>query len=84
MADGEISVAWESNSYPKPKRAAGGHSPRHQGQGPGGGSRKSTYYLKVEAYDADGALLTSPRRAGEGGEKSRPENESEQFHRALR
>ena len=78
MTDGEVSVAWESNSYPKPK---GRLAVIRRGLKAKDleGIEEGTYYLKVEAYDADGALLTSPRRTDEKGAMNRPENESEQF-----
>ncbi|WP_280153255.1 hypothetical protein [Piscinibacter sp. XHJ-5] len=72
-------VAWESNSYPKP---AGGRLAK---------VRRSikvkdlesldegTYFLRVDAYDAEGALLTTPRRIEPKDETSRAENESEPF-----
>jgi len=72
-------VAWESNSYPKP---ASGRLPK---------IRRSikikdlesldegTYFLRVDAYDAEGALLTTPRRIDAKDEASRAENESEPF-----
>lgn len=81
LAIGEASatVAWESNGYPKP---AGGRLAK---------VRRSiktkdletldegTYFLRVDAYDADGALLTTPRRIDPEDDTSRAENESEPF-----
>lgn len=72
-------VAWESNNYPKP---AGGRLAK---------VRRSikvkeledldegTYFLRVDAYDAAGALLTTPRRIDPKDDTSRAENESEPF-----
>ncbi|WP_158626543.1 hypothetical protein [Corallococcus interemptor] len=78
VGEGGGAVAWESNSFPKP-------------QGRTSVMRRSikvadlqaleegTYYLKVDAYDAEGALLTRPRRVDPGDESSRAENESERL-----
>lgn len=79
MGEGGSTVAWESNSYPKP---AGGRLPK---------VRRSiktkdlesleegTYFLRVDAYDGEGALLTSQRRIDPKDETSRAENESDPF-----
>jgi hypothetical protein len=76
---GAATVAWESNNYPKP---AGGRLAK---------VRRSikvkeledldegTYFLRVDAYDAAGALLTTPRRIDPKDDTSRAENESEPF-----
>ena len=76
---GTATVAWESNNYPKP---AGGRLAK---------VRRSikvkeledldegTYFLRVDAYDAAGALLTTPRRIDPKDDTSRAENESEPF-----
>ncbi len=76
---GGATVAWESNNYPKP---AGGRLAK---------VRRSikvkeledldegTYFLRVDAYDAAGALLTTPRRIDPKDDTSRAENESEPF-----
>lgn len=73
------SVAWESNNYPRTS-------------GPNARITRSvrvtdlqfleegTYYVKVEAYDTDGALLNaSPRLIDPEDATSRAENESERF-----
>ncbi|NNC16695.1 ATP-binding protein [Corallococcus exiguus] len=78
VGEGGGAVAWESNSFPKP-------------QGRTSLMRRSikvadlqaleegTYYVKVDAYDGEGALLTRPRRVNPDDESSRAENESERF-----
>jgi hypothetical protein len=75
--DGE-SVAWESNNYPKP----------------GGKNRvfsrtikladlqrleEGAYYIKVDAYDQSGALLTKRRPIDPNDTEGRAENESKYF-----
>ena len=79
LEDGDSTVVWESNNYPKP---AGGQRAR---------MRRAirikdldmleegTYFLRVEAYDSEGALLTAKRRLESEDENSRSENESEPF-----
>jgi DNA phosphorothioation-dependent restriction protein DptH len=79
IGEGGATVAWESNSFPKP---AGGRLAK---------IRRSikvkdldsldegTYFLRVDAYDAEGTLLTTPRRIDPKDEASRAENESEPF-----
>lgn len=79
IGDGGATVAWESNSYPKP---AGGRLAK---------VRRSikmkdleeldegTYFLRVDAYDAEGTLLTTLKRIDPRDESSRAENESEPF-----
>jgi DNA phosphorothioation-dependent restriction protein DptH len=76
IGEGGATVAWESNGYPKP---AGGRLAK---------VRRSiktkdlesldegTYFLRVDAYDADWALLTTPHTSRD---VARPENESEPF-----
>lgn len=79
ISEGGAAVSWESNSYPKP---AGGRLAK---------VRRSikmkdleeldegTYFLRVDAYDSAGALLTTPKRIDPRDENSRAENESEPF-----
>src|SRR5690606_35150060 len=43
------------------------------------GLDEGTYFLRVDAYDAEGTLLTTPRRIDPRDETSRAENESEPF-----
>jgi hypothetical protein len=72
-------VAWESNSYPKPvagrlakiRRLVKAKDLENLDEG--------TYFLRVDAYDAEGALLTTPRRIEPKDHSSRAENESEPF-----
>ncbi|MFO0570174.1 MAG: hypothetical protein U0263_31310 [Polyangiaceae bacterium] len=77
LRDGSPTVAWESNSYPKPQkqakvtRAIKAQDLQQLEEG--------TYFLRVDAYDADGGLLTKPRRVDEDDPASRAENESERF-----
>lgn len=77
LRDGAPTVAWESNSYPKPQRQAKvSRAIKTQDLQ---ALEEGTYVLKVDAYDADGALLTRPRRVDEEDPNSRAENESERF-----
>ena len=81
LAIGEdgATVAWESNSFPKP---AGGRlakvrrsiKPRDLE-----GLDEGTYFIRVDAYDGEGALLTTTRRMDPKDDTSRAENESEPF-----
>ncbi len=77
LHDGAPTVAWESNSYPKPQRQA--KVSRSIKTKDLQALEEGTYFLKVDAYDADGALLTKPRCVDEDEPKSRAENESEMF-----
>lgn len=65
VRDGVPTVAWESNSFPK----AAKHSKVSRAIKVADlqSLEEGTYYLKVDAYDADGALLTTPHRLGEDG-----------------
>lgn len=77
LRDGTPTVAWESNSYPRPQKHAkvsrGVKTVDLQSL------EEGTYFLRVDAYDGDGALLTKPRRIDEDDPNSRAENESERF-----
>lgn len=77
-ADGQPSVAWESNSYPKPtgRQAAVRRTIKKADLE---GLEEGTYYLRVEAYDASGAVLLQPRRIDPADERSRFEHESDVF-----
>ena len=78
VRDGVPTAAWESNSFPKPQRNA--KVSRNVKIQDLQGIEEGTYYLKIDAYDADGALLThAPRRVDEKDSSSRAENESEWF-----
>ncbi|MGK4004028.1 hypothetical protein WMF31_15450 [Sorangium sp. So ce1036] len=79
VAEGQVSVAWESNSYPKPAQGRLATIRRSIKAKDLQGLEEGTYYLKVDAYDAEGAQLTRPRRVDESDPNSRAENESEQF-----
>lgn len=77
-ADGESDVAWESNSYPKPagrqknvRRSVKGKDLQSLEEG--------TYFVKVDAYDANGNLLTTTLKLEPRNPDSRAENESEYF-----
>lgn len=79
IGDGGATVAWESNSYPKP---AGGRLTkvrRSIKMKDLEGLDEGTYFLRVDAYDGEGTLLTTPRRIAPRDETSRAENESEPF-----
>ncbi|MEO8979435.1 MAG: hypothetical protein ABI548_07670 [Polyangiaceae bacterium] len=78
VRDGVPTVAWESNSFPKPQRNAKvSRAVKVQDLQ---ALEEGTYYLKVDAYDGDGALLThAPRRIDDKDSSSRAENESEWF-----
>lgn len=79
IGDGGATVAWESNSYPKP--AGGRHAKvrRSIKMKDLEGLDEGTYFLRVDAYDGEGTLLTTPRRIDPRDENSRAENESEPF-----
>jgi DNA phosphorothioation-dependent restriction protein DptH len=72
-------VAWESNSYPKPAAGRLAKIRRSVKAKDLENLDEGTYFLRVDAYDAEGALLTTPRRIEPKDEASRAENESEPF-----
>lgn len=76
--DGQPSVAWESNSYPKPtgRQAAVRRTIKKADLD---GLEEGTYFLRVEAYDESGAVLLQPRRIDPADERSRFEHESDVF-----
>lgn len=79
IGEGGATVAWESNSFPKP---AGGRLAKIRRSIKGKDLEsldEGTYFLRVDAYDAEGTLLTTPRRIDPKDEGSRAENESEPF-----
>jgi hypothetical protein len=77
LRDGAPTVAWESNSFPKPqKQAKVSRAIKAQDLQ---ALEEGTYFLKVDAYDTDGTLLTKPRRVDENDPNCRAENESERF-----
>jgi DNA phosphorothioation-dependent restriction protein DptH len=77
-SDEGASIAWESNSYPKPagRRASVYRSIKSKDLQ---ALEEGTYFAKVDAYDSNGNLLTTVRRIDPQDETSRPENESEYF-----
>ncbi|WP_437334447.1 hypothetical protein [Sorangium sp. So ce394] len=79
VAEGQASVAWESNSFPKPATGRRAAILRNLKAKDLAALEEGTYYLKIDAYDADGALLTKPRRVKDDDPTSRAENESEPF-----
>ncbi|MBY0276573.1 hypothetical protein K2Z84_14620 [Candidatus Binatia bacterium] len=76
--DEGASIAWESNSYPKPagRRRSVYRSIKAKDLQ---ALEEGTYFAKVDAYDSNGNLLTTVRRIDPQDETSRPENESEYF-----
>jgi DNA phosphorothioation-dependent restriction protein DptH len=79
LGEGGATVAWESNSYPKPAGGRLAKVRRSIKTKDLDGLDEGTYFLRVDAYDADGALLTTPRRIDPKDDTSRAENESEPF-----
>jgi hypothetical protein len=77
--DGTATVAWESNSYAKPSGGRLAKVRRSIKTKDLEGLDEGTYFLRVDAYDAEGALLTTPRRIDPRDSSSRGENESEPF-----
>lgn len=72
-------VAWESNSYPKPAAGRLAKIRRSIKVKDLENLDEGTYFLRVDAYDAEGTLLTTPRRIDPKDQTSRAENESEPF-----
>lgn len=79
VGDSGATVAWESNSYPKPAGGRLAKVRRSVKMKDLEALDEGTYFLRVDAYDAEGALLTTPRRIDTRDENSRAENESEPF-----
>jgi hypothetical protein len=79
LGEGGAAVAWESNSYPKPARGRLAKVRRSIKSKDLEVLDEGTYFLRVDAYDLEGALLTTPRRIDPKDETSRAENESEPF-----
>ncbi|MFT3769609.1 MAG: hypothetical protein QM820_29590 [Minicystis sp.] len=79
IAEGQAAVAWESNSFPKPEQGRRAVISRNIKAKDLQGLDEGTYFLKVDGYDSDGALLTLQRRLDDEDERSRAENESEPF-----
>jgi len=79
IGEGGATVAWESNGYPKPAGGRLAKVRRSIKTKDLEGLDEGTYFLRVDAYDAEGAVLTTPRRIDPKDETSRAENESEPF-----
>lgn len=79
IGEGGATVAWESNGYPKPAGGKLAKVRRSIKTKDLEGLDEGTYFLRVDAYDGAGALLTTPRRIDPKDETSRAENESEPF-----
>ncbi len=79
IGDGGATVAWESNSYPKPAGGRLAKVRRSIKMKDLEALDEGAYFLRVDAYDAEGTLLTTPRRIDPRDETSRAENESEPF-----
>jgi hypothetical protein len=79
LGDGESTVAWESNGFKKPAGGRRAKVRRSVKTNDLEGLDEGTYFLRVDAYDEQGALLTTQRRIDPRDEGSRAENESEPF-----
>lgn len=79
IGDGGATVAWESNSYPKPAGGRLAKVRRSIKMKDLEALDEGTYFLRVDAYDGEGTLLTTPRRIEPRDETARAENESEPF-----
>ncbi len=77
VSGGEATASWESNSFPKPQ-GRNAKIRRSIKVADLDGLEEGTYYLKVDAYDDNGAVLTRPRHIGDG-DSGRAENESDRF-----
>lgn len=78
LVDGEQpTVAWESNGFKKP--ASRQKATRTLRIADLQSLEEGTYFIRVDGYDEDGAVLTQPRRLDPSNEGSRSENESEYF-----
>ncbi|MGE0403683.1 MAG: hypothetical protein AB7T06_43655, partial [Kofleriaceae bacterium] len=77
VREGAPTVAWESNNFAKPAKNA--KVSRSIKPADLQSLEEGTYFLKVDAYDGDGALLTKPLRVDGADPNSRVENESERF-----
>ena len=78
LVDGDQpTVAWESNGYKK--LASRQKANRTIKIGDLQGLDEGTYFLRVDAYDQEGAVLTQPKPLDSKDESGRKENESEYF-----
>jgi hypothetical protein len=72
-------VAWESNSYPKPVFGRNRSVRRSVKAKDLQSLDEGTYFVKVDAYDANGNLLTTVGKLDPRSPSSHAENESEYF-----
>lgn len=79
ISDGSATVAWESNSFPKPGGGRLAKVRRSIKMKDLEGLDEGTYFLRIDAYDSEGTLLTTPKRIDPRDETARAENESEPF-----
>lgn len=78
LSEGGQTVAWESNNYAKPNSKQ--NTVRRTVKAKDlQGLEEGTYFLKVDAYDSSGSLLTTVLRLDPDNDESRAENESEYF-----
>src|SRR5205085_1376477 len=75
----EPTIAWESNNFAKPQGARSTKTTRSVKVADLQELEEGTYFIKVDGYDAEGALLSKPRRVDPKDSGSRAENESERF-----
>jgi DNA phosphorothioation-dependent restriction protein DptH len=78
LVDGDQpTVAWESNGFKKP--ASRQKATRTLKVGDLQGLEEGTYFVRVDGYDQDGAVLTQPKKLDPMDPHSRGENESDYF-----
>src|SRR5690606_6770841 len=66
-------LAWESNSYPKPAAGRRAKIRRSIKAKDLESLDEGTYFIRIDAYDAEGALLTTPQRIDPNDDNSRAE-----------
>ena len=71
VSGGVPSVAWEGNNFPKPKSPKTLRVSRSIKIADLQSLEEGTYFLKVDGYDADGALVTTSRRIDAADPNSR-------------
>jgi hypothetical protein len=79
LGEDGVSLAWESNAFPKPTSSRSAKLRRSVKPKDLEFLDEGTYFLRLEAYDAEGAVLTASRRADPANVAPRAENESEPF-----
>lgn len=79
VAEAGATIAWESNSFAKPASGKLAKVRRAIKTKDLESLEEGTYFLRVDAFDAEGAILTTVRRTDPRDETSRAENESEPF-----